>query len=287
MATEVTSADKSLTVNGLRIHYLDWGNQGAAPLILLHGLRSYAHSWDGVAREFAGRYHVMAIDQRGRGESDWSPNAEYHTEAYVSDLEELISQIGLKRFVLMGHSMGGTNTIVYASRHPDQIRGAIVVDMGPAPLSAPGNPGSSRTAQELENTPVAFDSWGEARAFYRRERPTWAEGAYPLPMKETADGKVTWQYDLQGIREARRRGSPSGPIDLWPHVRNLRCPTLVLRGAISDVLAAETCRAMQKANSNLQWVEVPAAGHTLYIDNLSYFNQEVSRFLSDEVDNDA
>ena len=64
MTTATTYADRYLTVNGLRLHYLDWGNQGAMPLVLLHGLRSYAHSWDGVSREFADRYRVIAIDQR-------------------------------------------------------------------------------------------------------------------------------------------------------------------------------------------------------------------------------
>src|SRR5581483_7885551 len=218
MATQATGVDQFLTVNGLRLHYLDWGSPTAPPLVVLHGLRSYAHAWDNVSRGLAGRYRVIALDQRGRGESDWSPTAEYHTDAYVSDLEGVVAALGLQSFVLMGHSMGGSNTFVYASRHPEQIRAAIVVDMGPAPLQATSNAGGSRTAQELESTPLEFDSWDEARTFYRWERPNWTEMAYPLPMKETADGKVTWQYDLRGIREARANTDPGRRIDLWPCV---------------------------------------------------------------------
>src|SRR5438445_4832107 len=129
MAAPTTVSDKFVTVNGLRIHYLEWDNPGAPILIMLHGLRSYAHVWDGVARPLADGYHILALDQRGRGDSDWSPDASYSTEAYVSDLEQLVQSLGLNRFILIGHSMGGANTIVFTARHPDQVIAAVIEDM--------------------------------------------------------------------------------------------------------------------------------------------------------------
>ena len=93
MAAGATVSDKFATVNGLRIHYLEWENPAAPTIVMLHGLRSYAHVWGPVARPLADGYHILAIDQRGRGDSAWSPDAAYNTEAYVSDLEQLVDQL--------------------------------------------------------------------------------------------------------------------------------------------------------------------------------------------------
>jgi pimeloyl-ACP methyl ester carboxylesterase len=282
MATQ-TVVDRFATVNGLRLHYLDWGEETAPPIIALHGLRSFGHNWDAVAREFADRYRVIALDQRGRGESDWHPDAAYYTDAYVSDLEELVGQLGLERFILMGHSMGGSNTIVYASRHPDQVRAAIVEDMGPA--GATPAAAGARIGAELGRTPDHFASWAEARAFLRAERPHIGDEALELrlanTLKEVPDGRVTWKSDFAGIRRSFGNADPSRRIDLWPHVRNLQCPTLVLRGAKSDALSAETAAAMAEANPKVRWVEVPDASHYVHDDNTEFFNREVARFLAE------
>ena len=283
MSTQVKPTSKFVTANGLRIHYLDWGNDGAMPLIMLHGLRSYGRAWDPVAREFADRYHIVALDQRGRGDSGWSPEAAYYTDDYVSDLEEMVQQLGLKRFVLMGHSMGGANSIVYASRHPDQVAAAVIEDMGPRPLSTAPNSGGARIAQELENTPMEFSTWDIARAFWRKERPLISEEALTIrlenTLKELPGGAIGWKYDIQGIVRAGLNRDTANQIDLWPHTRDLKCPTLVLRGEISDILSQETCSEMAEANLNIKCVEVPGASHYVHDDNLEFYNREVRIFL--------
>lgn len=282
MATQAKVTEGVATVNGFRIHYLDWGDQKAMPMVLLHGLRSFAHDWDGVSREFSDRYRVIAVDQRGRGDSDWDPEHRYHTQSYVSDLEQLVDQLGLDKFVLIGHSMGGVNTMVYASQHPDRVAAAVVEDMGPR-IAQPT--GSNRIAQEIENTPMEFASWAEAEAMWREQRPLISEEAMMLrlenTLKELPDGKVTWKYDLQGIMKVIQNPDPASQVDLWPHVRGLQCPTLVLRGAMSDVLSGETAEEMAKSNSNVRWTEVPNATHYIHGDNLDFFNQEVSLFLAE------
>lgn len=282
MATQAKVTEGVATVNGLRIHYLDWGDQKAMPMVLLHGLRSFAHDWDGVSREFCDRYRVIAVDQRGRGNSDWDPELQYHTQSYVSDLEQLVDQLGLDRFVLIGHSMGGANTMVYASQHPDRVAAAVVEDMGPRTAQATGG---NRIAQELENTPMEFASWAAAEAMWREQRPLITEEAMKLrlenTLKELPSGKITWKYDIKGIMKVMQDPDPSRQVDLWPHVRGLQCPTLVLRGAMSDVLSGETAEEMAKANPNVRWVEVPGATHYVHDNNLDFFNQEVSRFLAE------
>ena len=279
MAAGATVADRFATLNGLRIHYIEWAKAGAQAIIMLHGLRSYAHVWDGVAQPLAADYHILALDQRGRGDSDWSPEAEYNTAAYVSDLEQFVQSLGLERFILIGHSMGGANTIVYAARHPDQVTAAIVEDMGPGAASSPG---SARITREIEETPRGFASWAEAEDFWRKQRPMISDQALEERLRntltQTDGGDITWKWDLEGIERARQTAA-NRQFDLWPAVRALACPTLVLRGARSDILSRETAEAMAASNPNIKWVEIPNASHFVHEDNLVDFNRAVQAFL--------
>ena len=279
MAVPATVIDKFATLNGLRIHFLDWENLGAPAIVMLHGLRSYAHVWDGVAQPLAPDYSILALDQRGRGDSDRDPAAGYNTEAYVSDLEQFVDSLGLDRFILIGHSMGGANTIAYTARHPERVIAAVIEDMGPGSTSSAG---SARISRELEETPRRFNSWAEAEAFWRKQRPLISDQALEERLRNTLktgpDGGVIWKWDIEGIERARNNPSPR--LDLWPPVRSLQCPTLVVRGALSDILPRETAEQMAGSNPSIRWVEVPNASHFVHEDNLEAFNREVGAFLS-------
>jgi esterase len=278
MARSATVTDRFATVNGLRLHYLEWENAGAPTIIMLHGLRSYAHVWDGVARPLADEYRILALDQRGRGDSDWDPAASYTTETYVSDLEQLVNQLGLDRFILIGHSMGGANTLVYTARHPERVVAAVIEDMGPGSTASSG---SARITREIEETPRRFASWADAEAFWRAQRPLISAEALDErlrnTLKDATDGSVTWKWDVDGIDRARNAGGSR--LDLWPAVRGLTCPTLVLRGALSDILSRETAEGMAASNPNVRWVEIANASHFVHEDNLGDFNREVGTFL--------
>ncbi|MEA2641796.1 MAG: hypothetical protein QOF51_3190 [Chloroflexota bacterium] len=283
MAIQAAAKDGFLEANGLRLHYLEWGDAAVPSIVMLHGLRSSARTWDPVAQPLSAQYRVLALDQRGRGDSDWAPHGDYTRDAFVADLEAFVTQLGLERFVLHGHSMGGANAIVYAAKHPERVRAAIIEDMGPA--TDPPMPGSARIGRELDATPSSFASWVEAEAHMRMLRPTLSpetlQAVVQSSLKQLPDGTVTWRYDLAGIRAARARPGGQAPSDLWPHVRNLRCPTLVLRGGMSDILSAEMPRAMSEANPYIRWVEIPYASHTVHDDNLGPYNREVARFLQE------
>ena len=246
---------------------------------MLHGLRAWASYWDGVAQEFRGRYHILALDQRGRGESDWAPDGDYSYDAYVSDLEQMVDKLGLDNIILLGHSMGGVNTILYTSRHPKKVAKAIIEDVGP--MTPQGPSGRARIVDELKATPLEFSSRADAASFLRKERPRMSDAALKVRMentlKELPSGAVTWKFDLNGIWNSRVDWNFP---DLWPHVRELQCPTLVLRGGLSDILSPETAEGMAQANSNIRWVEVPDAAHLIHEDNLQVFNREISQFLS-------
>src|SRR6185437_79164 len=110
-----------IRVGGLRLLCRHWGDASAPVVVLLHGLRGFSGTWRTLAASLARDYHLIALDQRGRGESDWDPQHNYHTDAYLSDLEGVVDQLALARFALLGHSMGGTTSYVYASRHRERL----------------------------------------------------------------------------------------------------------------------------------------------------------------------
>jgi pimeloyl-ACP methyl ester carboxylesterase len=129
-AAQAVPASRIITLNGARLHYLDWGNDGGRPLVLLHAGFLNAHAWDGFARAMAPHFHVIAPDARGHGESGWNPP--YSGDVFVEDLHALVRKLGLERLVLCGNSMGGSTAITFASLHPDEVERLILVDTGRA-----------------------------------------------------------------------------------------------------------------------------------------------------------
>ena len=123
--------ERCVTVNDLRFHVLEWGDAGKPPLLLIHGGNSSARgTWLLTAPGLAGRFHVIAPDLRGHGETDWDPEARYFTSTYADDIAALVKALGIGPFWLVAHSMGGGISINYASRHPDMVRGLVLVDSG-------------------------------------------------------------------------------------------------------------------------------------------------------------
>src|SRR6058998_397122 len=124
-------ADRFVSVNGLRIHYLDWGAEGKPPLIVLHGIGRVAHTFDHIAPHFTGKYHVMAIDMRGHGDSGWDSKGAYLVEDYTKDIEALAEQLHLRNIVIWGNSTGGRVAQVFAGLHPELVAAVISEDVGP------------------------------------------------------------------------------------------------------------------------------------------------------------
>ncbi|WP_175716696.1 alpha/beta fold hydrolase [Burkholderia anthina] len=274
--------------DGLRLHYVSWGREDAPPVVMLHGLRSYAHTWEPVAEALVDRYRVIALDQRGRGLSDWDPQRDYYAAAYVRDLNALVKHLGLRRFVLVGHSMGGANAFVYAGERPEHLAGLVIEDIGPG--ASAGSQGSERIKRELKETPHGFGSWDEARAFWRRQRPNISEVALESrlvhSLREDANGMIVWRHDAEGIAAARLAATPEQLVHLWPLVRNLHVPTLLVRGGDSDFLSAEVAAEMAAANPVIDPVSIPGATHYVHDDQLLAFNQALRRWL-DRLDSPA
>ncbi|MET3215750.1 UNVERIFIED_ORG: pimeloyl-ACP methyl ester carboxylesterase [Burkholderia territorii] len=267
--------------DGLRLHYVSWGRDDAPTVVMLHGLRSYAHTWAPVAAALVDRYRVVALDQRGRGLSDWDPRRDYYAAAYVRDLDALVRELGLRRFVLVGHSMGGANAFVYAASNPDRLAGLVIEDMGPG--ASAGSQGSERIKRELKETPDAFASWDDARAFWRRQRPNITESALDSrlahSLKEGEAGRIVWRHDAKGIAAARLAATPEQLVHLWPLILNLHVPTLLLRGGDSDFLSADVAAEMAAANAEIERIDIPGATHYVHDDQPDAFNRALRTWL--------
>lgn len=264
---------------GLKLHYLTWGDSLQPAMILLHGLRSYALTWQMLAPLLAEKFYVIALDQRGRGLSDWAPDFKtYHTPYYVEDLEDLINDLQLSQFSLIGHSLGGANALEFSRLHPQKLKALIIEDIGPG--SSIQGDGAERIRREMQTTPMAFETWEDAAAFWRKLRPLIDERGLQSRLDNTLiekDGKITWRHDQHGISQARL-SIPS--IDLWPAVEQLSCPTLFIKGGISDFLPQSTLESIQKKNPNTEAIEIAEASHYVHDDQPQQFNDAVLNFLN-------
>jgi len=251
-------------------------------MVLLHGLRGYSGTWRRLAESFADRWRLIAFDARGRGDSDWDADRNYYTDAYLSDLEAVVDGSGLGRFVLVGHSMGGTTSYLYAARHPERLDGLVIEDITAG--SSVGGAGFERIVAEMAALPTRFSGWAEARAYWRKLRPGVADAAIEERLFESmrADeaGGVVWRYDAEGIAATRVAPDPARVIDLHPVIAAIRTPTLVVRGGKSDFCNLAKVRELEAGNPVLTHASVAAASHYVHDDAPESFARLLEGFLA-------
>lgn len=270
------------TSDGLKLRAREWGAPDAQPLVLLHGLRGFSGTWRGLAQALSRDWRLIAIDQRGRGESDWDPAANYYTDAYLADLESLVAELNIDRFVLLGHSMGGTTSYVYAATHPDRLEALVVEDI--APGASVSGAGAERIRREMAELPSDFSDWTEARTYWRTLRPTVNDEALEQRLSEslceTGAGRIGWRYDAAGIGSTRLTPDPERLVDLWPVVEAIRTPSLIIRGERSDFCGLGAVLEIENRNAAFTHVTVPNASHYVHDDAPEVFAGLVQGFLA-------
>lgn len=270
-------ADQSVRVNGMNFHYLEWGEPGQPVILMLHGGGQQAHSWDFVSLPLSEHYHILALDQRGHGDSDWAADGDYSIEAHQSDIDGFVAALGLQGFHLIGHSMGGRNSYVWASRHPGMLRSLVIVDTGPVAQARGRN--RIQNFRELPDELDSFDEFAARVQEYTGRTREQTLGALQYSIRQRPDGKWSWKYD-QLLRTPGRQGPAWSEEQLWAAVRKIDCPTLVTRGGDSDIFAEETMRQMQEVIPDCAIVTIPDAGHLVAGDNPAAFLAAVRDFLS-------
>ena len=275
--------DRYLEARGLRFHYLDWGNGHLPHLVFLHGFAQQAHSWDFAALSVRDLFHVVSLDLRGHGDSDWSPDGEYRHEEYLADLDTVLEATGIGQVVLCGLSLGGRLAFSYASEHPKVVRGLIVVDAAPA-MQAPGARRIRRFVEGVDEWDSFEEMVRHVARYTRRRRPLeQIRGSLRHSSHRRDDGKWTWKYDPL-LRRPRPANPRSYEGDLWETLRAVRCPTLFVRGAQSDIVSQETAEraATELPGAKLEVVE--SAGHLVPGDNPVGFAHAIRPFLKQFAD---
>jgi esterase len=267
--------DKFVTLNGLRFHYLDWGNEAKPALVLLHGFTSHAHSWDTFARSVAERYHVVALDQRGHGETEWTDD--YAAERRVEDLDVFVKALGFSKFHLLGLSMGGICAYGYTALQPETVEKLVIVDIGPELMSQ----GTKRIGTGVLQKDI-FESEEEAYKFARAGNALADDKELrhriQYSIKQTDDGKWTYRYDKL-LRSPARPLPRQDAEKAWAMLRQITCPTLLVRGEKTDLLSEEVAGRMTREIKNCRLVNVPDAGHSVPLDNPQGFIAAVTNFL--------
>ncbi|MGE0685835.1 MAG: alpha/beta fold hydrolase [Dehalococcoidia bacterium] len=270
MTNEVEPQSIWIESHGLRLHAVDWGNPELPALLLLHGLQDCARNWDGFAAAVRDRYHVIALDHRGHGDSPWADT--YHLEDYVAELAGVIEALDLRDLTLMGHSAGGKNSFIYASRHPERLRRLLIVEMDPDAV----NPGSAtmfvRYKSESDDYPDLAAVVERIRSRQPRSSEAILEHDAVHLTKPNASGGLTWKRDRNLVLKYERP-------DAWEYLPKIAVPTLIVRGADSPLLTGPVAARMHEQIPGSLLVEIPDAGHWVHLEQPDRFREAVSRFL--------
>ena len=269
----VAAADRFMSVNGLRLHYLEWGSSAKPPLLLLHGIGRDAHSFDHIAPSFADEYHVVAVDLRGHGDSSWHPAGAYLVDDFVSDIERLVEQLRLADLVVLGNSTGGRVAQVYAGRHADRVRALIVEDVGPErPKDIAA--GFARRVQEEAN---GWKSEAELLAHLKAQSSAVSDDLLRTHVRSATkrrdDGRLVWKRDPKLV-------NGFVPTELWADVRRISSPALYLLGGKSTIVSAETQAEIARTIPKVEIVVMPGIGHYPHLEAPAEYVRLVKDFLA-------
>jgi pimeloyl-ACP methyl ester carboxylesterase len=276
----------------LRMHYADWGNESAPPLLLIHGGKDHARNWDWVARELRSEFHVIAPDLRGHGDSAWATGGSYAISEFVFDIIQLVDALHLAPLTIIGHSLGGAISLHYTGLYPQNVRKLVAIEgLGPSPeleekLEAP--PASARYREWIKSQkeiarrqPRRYASIDDAAKRMQDENeflsPEQARHLTVHGVARNEDGTFSWKFDpyVRSFAPVRFRGSDVR--SLWERIT---CPTLLVRG--EDSWASDPVKDGRIASfKNARLVNVPKAGHWVHHDQLDAFIREVRGFLAE------
>ncbi len=279
-APDVPYRSRNIVLRQLRFHFLEWGRPDAPVIVLLHGGHQSAHSWDLVSLHLAQKYRVLALDQRGHGDSEWPRDVTYSNNEMSLDAEAFIGAMGLDRPVLMGHSMGGRNAMLLMRRNQALLRAAVIVDVGPE-LSDKGRAaigGFVQANQEFDDLEHFVRNVRQYDPYRSREH---IERTVKYNMLERADGKYVSKCDSNPRRLNIVRGT--GPLEniTLQDAAAFDLPVLLVRGANSNILEPDAAERFAAALPHGQLVTVPDCGHNVHGQNTKGFIGALGGFLSD------
>ncbi len=258
-----------------RLHYLEWNPGAPESLVLLHGNSANAWWWRGFAgRLDAARFRLVAIDLRGHGDSEWARPAAYSPHDYAADAARAIGALGLRRPIVVGHSMGGIATVAFAARYRELARAAVAID-----IAVTSSPRRNRYLARLKALPtVIYPDLETARARFRLmpdEGGIAAEVRAEIAarsLRRTADGRFTMKFDRESF-------FGSDGLDALAAIATVRMPLLLVRAGMSRIMTAEAAARAAAANPLVELIEIPATHHHLPLERPDLLAAAVTEFI--------
>jgi pimeloyl-ACP methyl ester carboxylesterase len=272
LAQAPSSADRFAAANGLRLHYLEWGDPAKPAMILLHGIARHAHTFDHIAPGLAREYRVIALDMRGHGDSAWSTEGAYLVQDYVKDLEALVAGLRLRGITLLGNSTGGRVAQVFAGLHPDLVERLVVEDVGPERPQNIADAFARRVEQEANGWASEDELVQQLTAANRRTPEPLLRTYAHFGTRRRADGRLVWKRDpnlVKGFVET----------ELWDSVSKIKSPALYVIGGGSRIVPPETQQRLKDTLPNCRIVVMPGLGHYPDEEDTNGFLAIVNPFL--------
>jgi pimeloyl-ACP methyl ester carboxylesterase len=252
---------------GFQIHYLRWRGEGPK-LVLLHSFGMDAHSFDDFSKAVSGDFDVLALDLIDLGDSE-KPGREVLLKEHAEVIRGAYSQLGFSLNVVIGHSIGGILGVVLATEYPEDIKGLVLVDIGPMPKDRP--------RRSRPEPPESFVDEEAVRSYLR--------GRYTIPGHEFIENRIkhTFVKDENGRYLFKYNGAAiRGHIeeDLWPYAERLSVPTLLMLGGKDSIVPSETVEKMKNIIPRLKIVTVDGATHAIPQDRPKAFEWEIRAFMA-------
>ena len=268
---------QTVAVDGRRLHFLEWGSTDAPVVLILHGFTGHAWQADHPAQVLADRFRVLALDQRGHGDSDRADV--YGSVPMAADVIEFLDAIGVDQVALVGHSLGGIVGTCVTGLHPERVTRLVLGDIGPE--AAPeGVARIQRNIAERDVFTTVDDAFDAQMALNPTANPVALRVRVEHNLVTRADGTLTWKYD-RALRDGSARFENYATDEQWAFLAGIAVPVLILRGELSDILSPEIAERMLAANPNAALVTLPGSGHSIATDAPDLVAAALSDFLSD------
>ena len=282
----VLPTDHFAQLNGIRFHYLDWGNPQLPHVLLFHGGGLTAHTYDMSALLLRDRYHLVALDNRGHGDTDWTPDeqlAQGEGNLALEDMGQFVAHLGYEHVNLVG--MGSATALQYAVRHAERVETLTLIDAGPEPMPQ-GQASTMAFHAETDVLERFEDFLDRAVKFNPARKPEHLAYSLTHSLKRTDKG-WTWKQDPRGrdrVRatplDERQAAATRRNAELWDDLRALATRTLIIRGDASKTLAADVAQRMVEAAQHATLVTVPGASGYVPGDRPREFAEALDAFLS-------
>jgi pimeloyl-ACP methyl ester carboxylesterase len=266
--------DGFVTSFGYDIHFLEWGKTGKR-VVALHSMRQDAHAFDSFSKAFSSEGKVLALDLLGHGDSD-KPTKEVTLDEHTEIIRGVVKKRRLSDVILIGHSVGGYISMIYAAENIGEVSKLILVDIGPR------DPEADRLrTRRWQEPPEYFANKNEAKMYFKESYPKYPDNIIENRLKHNlilANGLLKWKSDPKSLDMIRNTFMN---YDFWPHVKKIKIPTLLIKGAESETVSKKTLDRMEKILNDFTLIEIEESGHQVPMDNPEAFESAVKKFIAE------